>query len=331
MNEQNKYLLEVNGLKTYFDTSSGIVKAVNDVSFRIKPKEIVGLVGESGCGKSVTSLSIMQLVAEPGKIVGGEILFNGQDLLKLKKQQMREIRGNTISMIFQEPMSSLNPVLKIGEQLTEPLITHLGMYQKDATKKAIELIQKVEIPRAEEILRAYPHELSGGMLQRVMIAIALSCDPKLLIADEPTTALDVTIQAQILEIMRQVKNNFDASILLITHDLGVVAETADYVVVMYAGKVIEEANVMELFKNPKHPYTQGLLKSKPILGSRQKRLYSIRGQVPNLVDLKEHSCYFHDRCDYCKEICKQKVPDFITEANGHKTACVLYGEEQENG
>lgn len=316
-------LIQVKNLKTYFYIDKQAVKAVDDVSFTVNKGEIVCLVGESGCGKSVTSLSIMRLISEPGKIVSGEIQFDGKNLLELDNKSMREIRGNEIAMIFQEPMSSLNPVLTIGQQMIEPLMVHKLLSKKEAYKKAIELIKKVGIPRAEEIIHAFPHELSGGMLQRVMIAMALSTEPKLLIADEPTTALDVTIQAQILDLLRQLKDEFDMSILLITHDLGVVAEMADEVVVMYAGKIIEEAEVCELFKNPEHPYTKGLLKAKPIIGQRKERLYTIQGQVPNLIELNE-SCYFSERCESCMVICKNKMPKLKENKDGHKIACWLY-------
>jgi len=319
-----KEIVEFRNLETHFDTPAGTLKAVNDVSFKIREGETICIVGESGCGKSVTAMSLMGLIeTPPGKIVGGEILFEGQDLLKLSKRQMSKIRGKDISIIFQEPMSSLNPVLTIGEQISEPLMKHLLLDRKEAKKRAIELITMVGIPRPEKIFDSYPHELSGGMRQRIMIAIALSCDPKLLIADEPTTALDVTIQAQILDLMRNIKKTHNTAIMLITHDLGVVAEMADYVVVMYAGKVIEEAPVMELFKNPKHPYTKGLLKAKPILNQTQERLYSIPGQVPNPVDL-EDNCHFSDRCESCMAICKEKPPVLKEYGEEHKAACWLY-------
>lgn len=316
-------LLEIKNLKTYFYVDKEVGKAVDDVSFSIQPGETVCVVGESGCGKSVTSLSIMRLISEPGKIVDGKILFNGRNLLDLNRDEMRSLRGNDIAMIFQEPMTSLNAVLTIGQQMIEPLMEHRALSKKEAYRQSIELIKKVGIPRAEEVIHAYPHELSGGMLQRVMIAIALSCEPKLLIADEPTTALDVTIQAQILDLLRQIKEEFNMSILLITHDLGIVAEIADHVVVMYAGKVIEQASALELFQNPKHPYTRGLLKSKPTIGQRKKRLYSIQGQVPNIMELGE-GCYFSDRCEHCMDICKNKAPRFTIDSNGHQTACWLY-------
>ncbi|GGA47141.1 ABC transporter ATP-binding protein [Paenibacillus physcomitrellae] len=323
-----KTLVEFKNLKTHFHTSAGVVKAVDDVSFSIREGETLCVVGESGCGKSVTAMSLMRLIeTPPGEIAGGEILFEGTDLLKLSKREMSRLRGNEIAMIFQEPMSSLNPVLTIGEQISEPLLMHKNMNRKEAKQRAIELITLVGIPRAEEIFHAYPHELSGGMRQRIMIAIALSCDPKLLIADEPTTALDVTIQAQILDLMRDIKTKVNTSIMLITHDLGVVAEMADFVVVMYAGKVIEEAPVIDLFKDPQHPYTKGLLKAKPVLNQKQDRLYSIPGQVPNPVELG-NNCHFHDRCEFCMEICKTKAPPLRTHGESkHKTACWLYEEE----
>lgn len=313
-------IVEFRNLKTYFYTEEGVVKAVNDVSFSIREGETVCVVGESGCGKSVTALSLMRLIqSPPGKIVGGEIIFDGRDILKLSDAEMRRIRGNEIGMIFQEPMTSLNPVLTIGDQLMEPLMLHKHMTKKEAWNKAIELIKQVGIPRAEQIMTSYPHELSGGMRQRIMIAMAISCDPKLLIADEPTTALDVTIQAQILDLLRRLKEEKKMALMLITHDLGIVAEMADYVVVMYAGKVIEEAPVRELFKNPKHPYTRGLLKAKPVIGRRQERLYTIPGQVPNPIDLGDF-CYFSDRCEYTMDVCRKKMPPLVADENGHKVA-----------
>jgi len=327
-----KDLVEFRNLKTYFHTHSGTVKAVDDVSFTIREGETLCVVGESGCGKSVTAMSLMRLIDTGARnIIDGQIWFEGKNLLALNQKEMSRIRGNDISIIFQEPMSSLNPVLTIGEQITEPLILHLLLSRKEARERGIELIKLVGIPRAEEIFHAYPHELSGGMRQRIMIAIALSCNPKLLIADEPTTALDVTIQAQILDLMRDIKRKINTSIMLITHDLGVVAEMADFVVVMYAGQIIEEAPVIELFKNPQHPYTQGLLKAKPIINQEQDRLYSIPGQVPNPIEL-EDSCHFHDRCQFCMDICRQKQPPLQTHGNSkHKTACWLYEEEVKQG
>ncbi|PGE33512.1 ABC transporter ATP-binding protein [Bacillus toyonensis] len=321
----SKAVVELKDLQTHFQTEEGTVKAVNHVSFAVREGETVCVVGESGCGKSVTALSIMGLIAESGSVVGGDILYEGKSLLGMKEKELRSLRGNDIAMIFQEPMTSLNPVFTVGEQIVETLREHELLSKNEAYKKAIELIRKVGIARADEIVHSYPHELSGGMLQRIMIAVALSCNPKLLIADEPTTALDVTIQAQILDLLRQIKEEFKTSILLITHDLGVVAEMADYVVVMYGGKVIEEAPVLEIFQNPKHPYTKGLLKSKPVMGKRIDKLYSIPGQVPNLVGLGEF-CYFSGRCEHCMEICKEEAPNLNVHDENHKVACWLYEE-----
>ncbi|AKG35322.1 ABC transporter ATP-binding protein [Paenibacillus durus] len=323
-----KPLLDIKNLRTEFHTEEGTVKAVDGVSIRVREGETVCIVGESGCGKSVTAMSVMGLVEEPGgKVAGGSIDFLGEDLLQLSKHALRSIRGNEIAMIFQEPMSSLNPVLKIGEQIVEPLTLHLKLKKKEAAARAIELIRQVGISRPEQIFNSYPHELSGGMLQRIMIAIAISCGPKLLIADEPTTALDVTIQAQILDMLREFKDKSGMSLLLITHDLGVVAEMADYVIVMYSGKVVEEGEVMELFMNPKHPYTQGLLKSKPVMGQRTEELYSIPGQVPNPLGLTD-SCYFHDRCAHCMPVCASREPLLKTVDSGQKAACWLYEEAE---
>ncbi|WP_445492489.1 ABC transporter ATP-binding protein [Niallia sp. 03133] len=318
-------LLEINQLQTHFETESGTVKAVNNVSFGIREGETVCIVGESGCGKSITALSLMQLIPENGKIEGGEVFFEGKNILKLNKKDLRRLRGNDISIIFQEPMTSLNPVFTIGEQMIEPLQEHLLLSKKDAYKKASELITMLGIPNAEKIISMYPHELSGGMLQRIMIAIAISCNPKLIIADEPTTALDVTIQAQILDLLRDIKKDLKTSILLITHDLGVVAEMADYVVVMYAGKVVEQGPVLKLFAEPKHPYTQGLLKAKPVIGERKDKLYTIAGQVPNLVGLKD-SCYFADRCEHAMDICRSIQPNYTKTSKQHDVACWLYEE-----
>ncbi|ALC54969.1 ABC transporter ATP-binding protein [Bacillus cereus] len=324
----SRAVVELKDLQTHFQTEEGTVKAVNHVSFAVREGETVCVVGESGCGKSVTALSIMGLIAESGSVVGGDILYEGKSLLGMKEKELRSLRGNDIAMIFQEPMTSLNPVFTVGEQIVETLREHELLSKNEAYKKAIELIRKVGIARANEIVHSYPHELSGGMLQRIMIAVALSCNPKLLIADEPTTALDVTIQAQILDLLRQVKEEFKTSILLITHDLGVVAEMADYVVVMYGGKVIEEAPVLEIFQNPKHPYTKGLLKSKPVMGKRIDKLYSIPGQVPNLVGLGEF-CYFSGRCEHCMEICEKEAPNLNGNDENHKVACWLYEERAE--
>jgi peptide/nickel transport system ATP-binding protein len=258
----------------------------------------------------------------------GEVLFDGKDMLTMKRRDVDRLRGNDISMIFQEPMTSLNPVMRIGSQLTEPILLHTTMSHKEAKQRAIELIEVVGIPRAEQIYNSYPHELSGGMRQRIMIAMALSCNPKLLIADEPTTALDVTIQAQILDVMRDIKKEFNTAIMLITHDLGVVAEMADYVVVMYAGKVIEEGSVYDIFKNPQHPYTQGLLKSRPVLNQKIDRLYNIPGAVPNPIGLGDN-CHFHDRCASCMQVCTKAIPPLTIDDKGHKVSCWLYNTEEQ--
>ncbi|MCE3201834.1 ABC transporter ATP-binding protein [Paenibacillus sonchi] len=323
-----KHLMKIEGLSTVFHTEEGNVTAVDKVSFQVREGETVCIVGESGCGKSVTAMSIMGLVEAPGgQVNGGRIDFAGEDLLQLDKNTLRAIRGNEIAMIFQEPMSSLNPVMKIGEQIMEPLMVHLKLSKKQARIRAVELITQVGIARPEQIFGSYPHELSGGMLQRIMIAIAVSCNPKLLIADEPTTALDVTIQAQILDMLREFKESGGMSILLITHDLGVVAEMADYVIVMYSGQIVEEGGVVELFNHPKHPYTRGLLKSKPVVGQRLEELYSIPGQVPNPLTL-EQSCYFHDRCEHCMPVCRSRQPRLKELDGGQKTACWLYEEAE---
>lgn len=323
----SKNLVEFRNLKTYFYTEGGVVKAVNDVSFNIREGETIAIVGESGCGKSVTAMSMIKLVpTPPGKIISGDVLFEGKSILKLSDEELRDIRGNKISVIFQEPMTSLNPVFTVGNQIDEAIILHQKLSKSQAKAKSIEMLKLVGIPRAEEIYSSYPHELSGGMRQRVMIAMALSCNPKLLIADEPTTALDVTIQAQILDLMRNIKAKLNTSIMLITHDLGVVAEMADYVVVMYAGKVVEEAPVLELFKNPMHPYTIGLLNSKPPINKEVKRLYSIPGQVPNPVNMPEN-CYFCKRCEKKIDRCEKEQPQLIEVSKGHKVSCWLYEEE----
>ncbi|ADU28308.1 ABC transporter ATP-binding protein [Evansella cellulosilytica] len=322
-NEQQ--LLEVKGLKTYFYMEGNkVAKAVDGVDFSVKKGETLAIVGESGSGKSITSLSIMRLIpSPPGKIVEGSIELDGKDLLKLSDKEMRKVRGNDIGMIFQEPMTSLNPVFTIGNQISETLMKHKKMKKKEALKKSIDLLKLVGFARAEEIVHEYPHQLSGGMRQRVMIAIAMSCDPKLLIADEPTTALDVTIQAQILDLMVEMKEKFESSILLITHDLGVVAEVSDRVLVMYGGQVVEEATVQELFTNPKHPYTNGLLASIPNIDSDVERLESIPGSV-----LPAHrfpkGCRFAQRCKHVMDKCNEANPDLLeTEAN-HKVRCYLY-------
>jgi len=321
----NKPLLSVQNLQTHFNTRDGVVRAVDGVSFDVAPGETLAIVGESGCGKSVTSMSILRLLPmPPARIVGGRIEFEGSNLLDLPEPEMRKIRGNAIAMIFQEPMTSLNPVLTIGRQIAEALVLHRGMSQGEATARAIELLRKVHIPEAEGRVKQYPHELSGGMRQRVMIAMALACGPRLLIADEPTTALDVTIQAQILELMRELRDDTGASIILITHDLGVVAEIAHRVVVMYAGRKVEEAPVEELFARPKHPYTRGLLGSMPHLGDSVehtgKRLVEIPGMVPSLKEAVA-GCLFAPRCPNASEKCRVDVPPLESHGPGHWAAC----------
>lgn len=316
-------LLEVKNLKTQFKMKGGIVNAVNGVDFEVEKGEVVAIVGESGSGKSVTSLSVMGLIPNPpGKIVEGEILFEGEDLLKKTKREMQDIRGNKISMIFQEPMTSLNPVFTIERQLCETLIRHKNLNKKDAAKEAIRLLELVGIPSPEKRIKDYPHHMSGGMRQRIMIAMALACDPKLLIADEPTTALDVTIQAQILDLMVNLKNKLGTSILLITHDLGVVAETADKVVVMYCGQVVEKADVNDIFQKPLHPYTEGLLMSIPKIDDEKEQLFMIEGMVPNPLDLPK-GCPFSTRCIKCMERCREEKPELI-EVEGRKVRCFLY-------
>ena len=319
-------LLEVKNLKTEFKMRKGIVKAVDDVSFSINQGEVLAVVGESGSGKSVTSLSIMGLLQDPGKVTGGEVLFKGENLLEKSKKEMQAIRGNHISMIFQEPMTSLNPVYKIKDQLTESIMLHMKLSKKEALERAVEMLELVGIPSARERANEYPHQMSGGMRQRVMIAMALACNPDLLIADEPTTALDVTIQAQILELLGEMRKKFNMAVLLITHDLGVVSETADRVVVMYCGKVMENADVREIFANPLHPYTNGLLKSIPSLDDdSEEPLYMIKGMVPNPLRMPP-GCPFSDRCEKCMERCQKEMPELVN-INGHEVRCFLYSEE----
>jgi peptide/nickel transport system ATP-binding protein len=328
------HLLEVESLRTYFPTRAGVVKSVDDVSFHIGEGELLGLVGESGCGKSITALSIMRLISSPGKIVDGSIRFKGEELTTASTERMREIRGNDIAMIFQDPMTSLNPVFTVGEQIAEALRLHRKLNKQDAWKAAIEAMREVAIPSPETRANDYPHQLSGGLRQRVMIAMALACDPELLIADEPTTALDVTIQAQILELLDDLRKTRKLAVLLITHDLGVVAEVADRVCVMYTGKIIEESGVDEIFEKPKHPYTQGLLRSVPRLSSsdveRQERLQTIEGVVPNPTDLPE-GCHFAPRCPFRMERCIHgEIPLYQLE-NCVSVRCVLYDEESKDG
>jgi oligopeptide/dipeptide ABC transporter ATP-binding protein len=320
-------LLEVKGLRTSFHTRDGVVRAVDGIDFHVDRGEIMGLVGESGCGKSVTSLSIMRLVATPGQIEAGQVLFDGQDLLTLSTDQMRRIRGDRISMVFQQPQSSLNPVWDVGRQIAEVLEIHRGMKRGAARNRALELLRMVGIPDPARRLDAFPFELSGGMAQRVMIAMALACEPELLIADEPTTALDVTIQAQILDLMRNLRDETGTAIILITHDLGVVAEMCDRVAVMYAGEIVEQTDVYSLFDQPLHPYTQGLIGSIPILGQIKERLDVIPGSVPNLINLPQ-GCRFAPRCQarfkYGLNICTEIKPELEEAKTGHLVRCWLY-------
>lgn len=325
-----KKVVEFRNLCVSFKTEEGIVNAVNDVSFEIREGEILGVVGESGCGKSVTSMSLMRLLpVPPANYKSGSIYLNGVDILSLSEEEMRDKRGSEVAIIFQEPMTSLNPVMKIGYQISEVIIIHQKVSKQEAKKRAIEMIKLVGIPRAETIYDSYPHELSGGMRQRIMIAIALVCNPQVLIADEPTTALDVTIQAQILDLIKDMKSKLGTSIMMITHDLGVIAEMADYVIVMYAGKVVEKAPVKEIFKNPKHPYTIGLMKSKPTFEGSDEKLYSIPGQVPNPMNLPSY-CYFYDRCDRRQESCKQGIPELVKVGKSHYASCYLADKEENN-
>jgi peptide/nickel transport system ATP-binding protein len=318
-------LLQVRDLKTSFFTSDGTVPAGDGVSFDIHEGETLAIVGESGCGKSVTALSIMRLIAPPGKIIAGEILFQGQDLLKLPESAMYSIRGSRISMIFQEPMTSLNPVFTVGDQIAEALMIHQFMTKDEALQRTIELLKQVHISEGEKRTKSYPHELSGGMRQRIMIAMALACAPSLLIADEATTALDVTIQAQILELLKELKQSLGLAVALITHDLGVVAEMAQRVVVMYVGNVVEEADVVSLFKSPKHPYTQALLTSIPTLQtSTDQRLHVIHGSVPNLYRALPPGCRFAPRCPDVFAKCRQQDPPLFQLTSGHKARCWLY-------
>ena len=323
----NKPLLEVKGLKTYFYTEDGVVRAVDGVNFEVYPGEVLGLVGESGCGKSVTSLSIMRLISKPGRVDAGEILLDGEDLLKLPEDEMIKVRGNRISMIFQQPQTALNPVFKVGDQLSEVLNVHQDMGKEAGWNRAVSLLKMVGVSDPERRAEAYPHELSGGMAQRVMIAMALACVPERLIADEPTTALDVTIQAQILDLMRDMRREMGTSVILITHDLGVVAEMAERVAVMYAGEIVEQTDVQVLFDEPLHPYTQGLIGSIPVLGEIKEKLDVIPGSVPNLVNLPP-GCRCAPRCQarvkHALDICTKQEPDLEDIKPGHKVRCWLY-------
>lgn len=316
-------LLEIKDLEVFFKSSQGIVKAVNKVNINTRDGKTTAIVGESGSGKSVTTLAIMGLLDKSSlEKISGEINFEGKNLLISTPEELRQIRGNQISMIFQEPMTSLNPALRVGYQMSEVFRTHFNMDKKTAKEKSIEMIKKVEIPRAEEIYNSYPHELSGGMRQRIMIAMALSSSPKLLIADEPTTALDVTIQKEVLELMKKLKEDMNTSIIFISHDLGVVSDIADYVNVMYAGRVVERARAEDIFKRPLHPYTRGLIRAIPSAHKKKDELYTIRGSVPNLINLPER-CNFCDRCDEKMKICEEQVPEEV-DIDGQKVSCFLY-------
>jgi len=329
----DQFLLEIKGLMTYFYTEDGVVKAVDGVDFNVRKGEILGLVGESGCGKSVTALSIMGLIRQPGKIVEGEIKFGSANLRELSLEDIQEIRGNKISMIFQQPQSSLNPVITVGDQLAEVFEIHADMVQEEMWDRSVELLKMVGIPDPEQKAFAYPHEMSGGQAQRIMIAMALAMQPELLIADEPTTALDVTIQAQILDLMRELRNQMGTAVILITHDLGVVAEMVDWVAVMYAGQIVEQAAVSPLFEEPLHPYTRGLINSIPILGETKQRLADIEGNVPNLVDLPP-GCNFAPRCKarvkHGLTICEQINPDLDEIMPNHVVRCWLYHDFEDH-
>lgn len=323
-------LLEVKNLKTYFHTDDGMVPAVDDVSFSIDKGETLGIVGESGCGKSITSLSIMRLIPNPpGEIKSGEILFKGSNLLRKSDAEMRKIRGNDIAMIFQEPMTSLNPVFTIGQQITEVIMLHQKLDKKQARQKAIDMLKLVKIPIPEKRIDEYPHQLSGGMRQRIMIAMALSCNPELLICDEPTTALDVTIQAQILNLICELKTKLNAAIMMITHDLGVISEIANNVMVMYAGKVVEYGNAREVFKNPLHPYTIGLMNSIPRLDCNREELSVIRGMVPSFDSIPK-GCLFNPRCDYAKDICRERLPE-LRNQGCQQVRCWKYSDNWDRG
>jgi len=326
--DHQAHLLEVKELKTYFYMFQGVAKAVDDVSFPLDKGEILGVVGESGCGKSVMAQSVMRIIPDPpGKIVHGKILFDGMDIVKLPLSSMMRIRGNRISMIFQEPMTSLNPVYTIGNQISEMFTLHQKLNRHESWDHVVEMLKKVQIPAPQKRAHEYPHQLSGGMRQRVMIAMALSCNPEILIADEPTTALDVTVQAQILDLMIQLKEDYDTAIIIITHDLGVIAEIAQRIVVMYAGMVVEESQTIPLFEDSKHPYTRGLLKSIPKLGDRvrggHRHLQEIKGMVPGLLDLPK-GCTFFPRCSEAMDICREKTPGLKDVGGEHKVRCWLY-------
>ncbi|WP_078381981.1 ABC transporter ATP-binding protein [Sutcliffiella halmapala] len=320
-------ILQVKGLKTHFFTKRGVSKAVDGIDFTVNKGETLGIVGESGCGKSMTSLSILRLIpSPPGKITDGEIIFKGKDILALPEDEMRKIRGNEISMIFQEPMTSLNPVIPVGNQIAEAISLHQKVKKKDAWKKAVEMLRLVGIPSPEKRAKQEPFQLSGGMRQRVMIAMALSCNPEVLIADEPTTALDVTIQAQILELIKDLQTKLGMSVILITHDLGVVAETCDTVAVMYAGNIVEYATTEQLYENPKHPYTQGLLESLPKINEDQEELRTIEGSVPSPYNMPQ-GCRFASRCPYQRSLCHEQPPTLVESSDGSKVSCWKYTDQ----
>lgn len=320
----NENILEIEHLKTYFFTARGVVKAVDDVSFNLRKGENLCLVGESGCGKTATALSVLRLVdSPPGRTVGGEIRYHGEDLLRASSNRLRQIRGNRIAMIFQDPQSSLNPVFTVGDQVAEQVKLHLGLKRRQAMEKALQLMEQVGIPMARERMKDYPHQFSGGMKQRVMIAAALSCDPEILIADEPTTALDTTIKTQILDIFQEQKQARDMSILFITHDLGTVAGIADRIVVMYGGRLAEAGTTLDIFDHPKHPYTQGLLKCLPDISNRKDRLTPIPGMIPSLIDPPD-GCIFYPRCEWHMPVCLQKRPEEFVISGEHRVACYLY-------
>ncbi|MFD1178703.1 ABC transporter ATP-binding protein [Paenibacillus puldeungensis] len=322
-------ILQIEDLHTHFFTDRGEIPAVDGVNLYVKPGEVLGVVGESGCGKSVTSLSILKLIPQPpGKIVGGRIFFKGNDIVPLKEREMRYIRGNSISMIFQEPMTSLNPLFTVGQQIGETVRVHRGLSRKEAREHTVEMLIKVGIPRPEAVIDEYPHQLSGGMRQRVMIAMAISCSPELLIADEPTTALDVTIQAQILDLIRRLNEENGTAVMLITHDLGVVAEMCHRVAVMYAGRVVEEGRVRDIFKNPLHPYTQGLIQSVPQMNEQRKRLFSIPGNVP-ILSTQMKGCRFAERCPHMMPLCLEQIPRLEEHEAAHSCRCWLYQTPQE--
>ncbi len=324
----NNNILQIEQLKTYFFTKNGVVKAVDDISFGLRKGECLCLVGESGCGKTATALSILRLVdSPPGRIVAGRILYHGEDLLGYADDKLRQIRGNKIAMVFQDPQVSLNPVFTVGDQISEPIQLHLKLSHKSAMERAVRLMEQVGIPQAEERAKDYPHQFSGGMKQRVMIAAALSCDPEILIADEPTTALDTTIKVQILDILRELKQKRDMSILFITHDLGTVAEIADRIIVMYGGRIAEAGTALDIFDQPKHPYTMGLINCLPSISDRRDRLTPIPGTIPSLID-PPAGCIFAPRCQYRMPVCDQARPPEFLIAEGHTAACYLYAEDK---